>query len=928
MEFKDPKFNAVAWINQSLDIKEEREKMIKRKGDGKQQGLAAVITTMGDASNNSSVGVSSSGFGEEEQSKVIGDVLSMSDEDILMEIMKNKTVELQILEQDISNNVEKMMRDLIHNIPNAANDISRFEKDIQTIKSDFSSITKEVNSDDDNNGDINRSNRTREEKAKNFQVLSNLHKIKTNLEASYSMLEEAANWHRLVREADNCFSSRNLVQVATHLSSMRQSLLLLEGMPESQKRVDVAERMEQRLQSLIKPGLKDALADKSGDALREYVKIFSQLGMLNGLIEEYASSRIEEVKEKWISFKKECQSATPPSTPQQKFFFGLPKFYQDYIAFFDAEFKHCKEVFESEYALMVISQIVVQSIRPFADDFYNLMIGASASTKKELTNMLDSWEEIINAFGLTEGLGNHILNAIQSFSSVPAAVQLTISSPLKKVSLQKHESIEDIGASIVEALCAPFLLVYENYYDLESKRLAKNIQSSQSQQQRIQGANTTDDFLTEGDKLKSLLAADQIFTASNQAIDQCLTLTFGTELQKCFAIISKAIDNHSKYCIQLMEDFAKKGKSKGAEKRRDVIGILLSSSQLSQDLENFEIQVIQKLSPVCDDIVNMKGPQTNSQLIQTFLKFRFASMPNESLVLLKRLGHASSNFVSTEASTETPSIDSLATTIFGASSESIHNIIKTAQRLVFNALMEPIDSEIAKVFSLSSSVWHFRKISSSESTNEEENSGYNPESPYMTQIGDIIMTLVQELEPYSSSLTLSPFILPDRSYLLDGDKKGLTKTLGSDFSVFVAKYKQQEEEEASKSEAPSEMEADQSTATNETDNQQSTLGFSGSWLGITVAATELRLLREIFRVNMFTSFGAKQMAADVDYLQRYVVLVEGIPDLFLKHIHKVLSSNKDISILDYLNVPKPQPPPPQQQQQPISHQHQKSSQKQ
>lgn len=142
-----------------------------------------------------------------------------------------------------------------------------------------------------------------------FQTLKNLDLIKTNLEKCVRVLQETGNWNGLVKEMESYFASKNLGEVASRLAMLRGTMETLKDFPEAPKRADIMERMEQRLESLVRPGLQNALEQAVNgeyEPLKQSVIVFSKLGRQDALLADFGQSRGR------ICFEA-CWAISPPS---------------------------------------------------------------------------------------------------------------------------------------------------------------------------------------------------------------------------------------------------------------------------------------------------------------------------------------------------------------------------------------------------------------------------------------------------------------------------------------------------------------------------------------------------------------------------------------------------------------------------------------
>ncbi|KAH9256257.1 hypothetical protein BASA81_005478 [Batrachochytrium salamandrivorans] len=208
--------------------------------------------------------------------------LPTSDEtdDALLNAVRSAQTRLQTRSQELSRDAERLMERLLSLGPRALQELDRVERDAQALKQDLKRLQDESRA--STAGGIGP-----------FQTLKSLDIIKTNLERCVQVLQETGSWNVLVREMESYFASRNLGEVASRLNIMKQSAAALAVFPGSDERQEMLERMEQRLESLVRPGLANALeqADTDRDLLKQSVVVFTKLGRGEALLHDLAASR-------------------------------------------------------------------------------------------------------------------------------------------------------------------------------------------------------------------------------------------------------------------------------------------------------------------------------------------------------------------------------------------------------------------------------------------------------------------------------------------------------------------------------------------------------------------------------------------------------------------------------------------------------------
>jgi len=261
------------------------------------------------------------------------------------------------------------------------------------------------------------------------------------------MLQEAGSWSGLVREMESYFHTRQLSQVASRLALMRQSLKLLMDLPEAQSRVDVMERMEQRLELLVRPGLKDALALAAKgqiEQLIDSVVVFSNLGRMDALRRDFAASR-------GVIVSRPLWEAAP--TDPDEFTKWLIRFYEGVLrALRDEEAPLCVKAFDDP------------------SDAFQALVAVAADAFSCVAEDLEEKIGLNESKATVQGLDRyvHVFSTMDRFGSSLVAF-------LRQQQPTEGNTAFDISPATV-ALAAPFLKILASHQSLETRALSSELE--------------------------------------------------------------------------------------------------------------------------------------------------------------------------------------------------------------------------------------------------------------------------------------------------------------------------------------------------------------------------------------------------------------------------------------------------------------------
>lgn len=479
---------------------------------------------------------------QEEQSSATEDPSSAGQSSIDTYISK-LIMKLQLRSQDLSSSIQSSCSTILANLQtNTARELDRVSKDAGELNIALGKLTDNVSAQllEEGSSDAPQSNPA--------ETLEHLHTINSNLTQCIKLLNEANNWQRLAGEVEAMFATQNLTGVAQHLSAMQQSLGLLEGMPESEKRAAKLEEMQNKLHKLIVPGLRGALESNDDKQLAKFVQVFTQLERFDAIKTEYCSVQCEALD---VALEEDWANSAQT----------FPRFHEKALGRLEAELKRCKEVFgqDPQNALDVITTVVVR-----------------AFDAPKLLRSLEAQLETIE-------LGEVVKASKATIQFIDRVIRL----------LRKHEFevTQQSHARITKSIARPFLQMYKRYGELQLKSLRRELEAARPKE-----------LLAASTAMKEYDHA--LFVATETAVQHCIEFTFGVDFDGLMKAVSSVWTDHANYLQRCVDSGVDQGFTLGT-----VLGTLQSISELRGKLVECETAIVDALTKAREATEMTKGEE-------------------------------------------------------------------------------------------------------------------------------------------------------------------------------------------------------------------------------------------------------------------------------------------------------------------------------
>ncbi|CAJ0769438.1 23135_t:CDS:2, partial [Entrophospora sp. SA101] len=270
---------------------------------------------------------------------------------------------LQFLSQEISHRLGKTVEDVTKSMPRILSDLQVMQEDTKNLKVDITKVKNSVNNVETDTGKTL------------LEQLKSLDLVKSRMEESHAVLQEAENWSNLEADANNIFASNDYQKASSRLHEAEKSLIIFQNTPEYEHRHKLLSELKNQLETKINPQLVVALSEHDISSCQMFYAIFCQIGRKKEFCNYYYESRKEHFVKLW-------QNA------------AIIDFYEELFMKLNKEYTWCGNVFPDT------NEIIITLIESIFDS-----LGPSLSTR--LLGLIEYYgeqclPEIIDAFTLTE----------------------------------------------------------------------------------------------------------------------------------------------------------------------------------------------------------------------------------------------------------------------------------------------------------------------------------------------------------------------------------------------------------------------------------------------------------------------------------------------------------------------------------------------
>lgn len=300
-------------------------------------------------------------------------------------------MKLQVVAEEIAASLEEQSSAAILRVPRASRDVLRLRDEALSLRSSVASILLFLK-------------KAEGSSAESIATLAKVDTVKRRMEAAYETLQDAAGLTQLSSTVEDVFSSGDLPRAAETLANMRHCLAAVGEVAEFANIRKQLEVLEDRLDSMVQPRLTDALNNRKVNVAQEMRGILTRIGRFKSLEVHYTKVHLKSIKKFWDDFDLRQQSnkltnekneaeRVPSSQDSQSnlstvsLSSWLPGFYDELLLYLEQEWKWCILAFPEDYKALV-PKLLIETMSAIGASFVsriNLATGDVVPETKALT---------------------------------------------------------------------------------------------------------------------------------------------------------------------------------------------------------------------------------------------------------------------------------------------------------------------------------------------------------------------------------------------------------------------------------------------------------------------------------------------------------------------------------------------------------------
>ncbi|EFJ06368.1 hypothetical protein SELMODRAFT_135591 [Selaginella moellendorffii] len=629
-------------------------------------------------------------------------------------------MKLQLASEDIAAALEDQSTAALLRIPRALRDVSRLHDDALSLRSTVSGMLLKL--------------RTAESlSAGSVAALSRVDLVKQRMEAAHKTLKDAAGLAQLCASVETVFASGNLDEAAGTLANMRRCLAVVGEVPEFASVKRELEALENRLDGMVQTRLTDALTQRKVESVQAFRAILLTIGRYNSLEQQYSKVRLKPLRRLWDEY----ESSTDGVGSGKPFIEWLPTFYDQVLLTLEQELKWCMTCFSEDYSRL-ISKLLIDTMSSIQTSF-------TARIEASITPGL-------HCCIFSQTLQRPPLNIILMLHNITSSFAKNVE---RLFSAADHQEM----MRVLKAVYSPYEGYKQRYGELERVQLSSNLSSLdlKGAVQRSVGSRGVE--LSETvQRMES--SVPELITFFESAVERCFNFTGGSEVEALLRALDETMIQYTSSLHEVLKslrpvcgvsqvfDSTKKDSLDGSSNKgkgnqdmipeeeewvivQGVLQLLTVAESLSGRLSVFEASLRGTLSRLKNQLPGSREDGANALL--DIAGLRVLDAPDKARKLASLVEQATD-----------PRFHALA-----HASQRVGAFVDAANELVYEVLISKVRVRLADVASMP--VW---------SAPQEDNPYALPSFsayplPYVTSIGEYLLTLPQQLEPLTSSMTTS-----------------------------------------------------------------------------------------------------------------------------------------------------------------------------
>lgn len=686
-------------------------------------------------------------------------------------------MKLQSISEEIASSLDDQSSAALLRVPRASRDVVRLRDDAVTLRSAVSGILQKLK-------------KAECSSAESVKALARVDTIKQRMEAAYQTLKDAAGLTKLSASVEDVFASGDLPQAAETLANMRHCLSVVGEVSEFANVKRQLEVLEDKLEGMVQPRLLDALSNHKVDAAQGLRHILIRIGRYKYLEQQYTKIRMKPLRRLWEDFDSgkvnmvisKASNEKKPGDRQLSgidtinndtyisFMSWLPHFYDEVLLNLEQEWKWCITAFPEEYKSL-IPKLLIETMATISASFVariNAAMGEALAGFRASPGLSDiSFGDAVRS----NKVKTKHLETLMELHNMTGAFA-------RNVQHLFADADTSALANTLRAIYSPYESYKQRYGELELSILSAEISSLDLRGAVLRGVGAQGVELSETVR-RMEESVPQVTVLLEAAIERCISFTGGSEAE---ALIRTLDDIMIQYVAMLHEtlkslrsvcgvaqplhsDATGPKKESGSDKKEGLPGVNLLD-MVSDEEEWSIVQGALQILTVADSL------RSRSSVFEASLRATLARL-NTTLQIsnvLASVGQARLSGADVAGNEElskvgASTLDMAVLRLIDAPEKArrLFNLLEQAKDPRFHAL--PHTSQRVAAFEdavnelvyevLILKIRHRLKDVSRMAiwTSAEEDNAFALPSfsaypqPYITSIGEYLLTLPQQLEP-------------------------------------------------------------------------------------------------------------------------------------------------------------------------------------
>lgn len=598
----------------------------------------------------------------------------------------NIVMRLQMVMQEFNNVIEDCCQQTVTNLPRVMKEAEAVKQEATMLHEQMKMVKYDIQKVEHNT-------------AKSMQMLLELDAVKMRMKAASEALREADNWTTLSADVEDVFESQDIDAMSKKIVGMQQSLHILTDVPDFAERCSYLESLKNRLEAMLSPHIVAAFSSQSLDSAQKFARIFNDIERFPQLCKYYQRCHKSNLHNAW----KQIHQQSPDGSVMT----WLTEFYDQLLSTWNTQMKWCSQVFGD--SITITSDLLSETLGgldPSIVSCVDRMISASNCPI----------DDLITIRKITDQFAVHLETAISSHGT--GSLYLP--------------SVDRMAQSIY----APFRVYTSKFCQLEDDLLRNALDNI-----RLDHEDVMDCVTLLGESVPKL------FAAAAMANQHCIDLTSGCG----YVMLPRVLQDYlKKYLIEFervlvnISEKCKVDPSTGMDTDewdsfQNSLRIIQACGDLIMHLDELDQSLISNVVTTVGRYCVSTGSLSHKEsLVRSELKrnpFRdYRQLLLQSVdsrqaleLLITRLEEGDSPSMMDEAK------------------EQVYALCRHVHKFSFDIVFAPLQQHLTLVPNMQ--VWK-SGITGSALTPNLPNFSLTPQE-YITKIGQYLMTLPQQLEPFT-----------------------------------------------------------------------------------------------------------------------------------------------------------------------------------